>query len=231
MEEIVRISAKRKKSLKRLLPLLGQMGFTKIEYTKDNIIIEKVESEDLKGKPYLYYRVEMMDNGIKVVYSIPSLKTKLARTTDIGMLILNLTKLLDDYYDVHPSAMYSFFLSLLITMSKMMDKDKVELASELEGLKIKHATLEKRYTELVHSSEQNARILMECERKKNEQKERIAKLEGISDDALMESIFGWLKTHNGEIDIYEFSKMYGLPIGRIEYGLEILLMQGYIKKR
>jgi len=231
MEEIIKIKSSRMKPLKELLPQLGNLGFTKVSYSKEALIIEKVESENLSGKPYLFYSVELLPSEIIIRYALPSPERRLSRSLEMSQVCLNLFRILSSYYDISASSIYPFYYPLLASLSEALEKEKLQAVSELSSLRLRYDSLEKKYKDLVRSSEQNARILVEAERKSEELSERIKRLEGVTDEVLQERIFEWIKTHAGEINIYEFSRVNSLPVGRVEQGLDMLIRNGYIKRR
>jgi len=231
MEEIIKIKAKRTKPLKDLTPMLGALGFTKLKYAKDTLTLEKIESEDLSGKPYLFYNIELGPKSIVIRYMLSSPERRMSRSLEMGLLSLNLFRIINTHYDVSVSSVYPFYYALLNSLSEALDKEKLASISELNNLKIKHVSLDKKYKDLVRSSEQNARILVETERKNEELNERIRKMEGVTDEVLQERLFEWIRTHDGEINIYDFAKINSLPVGRAEQGLNLLIKNGYIKRR
>lgn len=231
MEEIIRINTKRKRPLKPLLQTLSSLGFNKMDYSEDALIIEKVESEDLNGKPYLYYRLELLKNAVVFKYTVPSLEARVSRSLDMGLMLLNLFQMLTAYYDVPVQSVYMFYFNLLKSVSESMDKEKMGLYSELKDLKQKHMSLEKKYNDLVQASAQNARILVEYERKNENLRERVEKLEGMGDAELQSQLFEWVRTHEGEIDVLEFARLNNVALGRVEEGLDALIKNGFIRKR
>ena len=231
MEEIIKIKAKRTKPLKDLTPMLGALGFTKLSYAKDTLALEKIESEDLSGKPYLFYKIELGPNSIVIRYLLPSPERRLSRSLEMGLLSLNLFRIISSHYDVSVSSVYPFYYALLNSLSDALNKEKLESLSELNTLKAKYVSLDKKYKDLVRSSEQNARILVEAERKNEELNEKIQKMEGVNDEVLQERLFEWIRTHDGEINIYDFSNINSIPVGRAEEGLNLLIKNGYIKRR
>jgi len=231
MEEIIKIKANRVKPLKDLIPMLGPLGFSKVSYSKEELVVEKVESEDLSGKPYLFYRIELGPNSIMIRYLLPSPERRLSRSLDMGLLSLNLFRIIATHYDVSVSSVYPFYYALLNSLSESLEKEKLEAISELSGLKAKHVSLEKKYKDLVRSSEQNARILVEAERKNEELTEKMKKMEGINEEVLQERLFEWIRTHDGEINLFEFARLNSTPVGRVEEGLNSLIKEGYIRRR
>jgi hypothetical protein len=231
MEEIIKIKAKRLSPLKSLIPMLGSLGFSKVQYAKDKLIVERIESEDLSGKPYLFYRIDLAPDSVVIRYVLPSPERRLLRGLEMGLLSLNIFRIISSHYQVTVSSVYPFYYSLLTSLSDALGKQKLEAVSELNTLRARHISLEKKYRDLVRSSEQNARILVESERKNEELTEKISKMEGLDDELLQERLFEWIRTHDGEINMYEFGKINSIPIGRVEQGLDLLIKQGYIKKR
>jgi hypothetical protein len=230
-EEKIVVPAARKQQLAHLASRLGELGFSSIAYTKDRLVVERVFGEDLKGKPNLDYRITFLDSTIEMVYSITPNASKRARMLELLPLLLNVLTISEEYYDVKPSALFPHVIGLLSDVSKVVGKDAMELSAELEELRAKFSSMNARYQDLVGSSEENARILLECERRRDELRVLVEKLQSMSDDRLKEELFLWLKMHNGNIDIVEFGKAHNVAQGRVEEGLDLLIREGYIKRR
>jgi hypothetical protein len=231
MEEKIVISAVRKKPLTKLASLLGELGFSRIAIAKDRLIVEKITGEDLSGKPNLDYRILFLDNTLEFIYGIPPKSSKTSRMLELMPLLLNVLNLSEEFYDVKSSGVFSPMISLLGDLNKVVDKDAAELSAELEDVKSKFASLNSRYNDLVGSSEENARILLECERRRDELRKMVDKLQALSDERLKEELYNWLKMRNGNIDLEEFGKAHDVPPGRAEEGLDMLIREGFIKRR
>jgi len=230
-DERITLPATRKKTLAQLASRFGELGFTTISYGKDRLVVEKVMGEDLKGKPNLDYRITFLDGSIEFVYSVPPNVSKRARMLNLLPILLNVLNLSEDYYDVKPSGVFVHVINLLSDISKVVDREAVELSAELEELRAKSASLSARYDDLVSSSEENARILLECERRRDELRELVEGLRKMSDERLREELYLWLKMHSGSIDLREFGKAYDVAPSRAEEGLDMLIREGYIKRR
>jgi hypothetical protein len=140
-------------------------------------------------------------------------------------------QLVEDYYTITPSAIYFEINSALGEAVKLVGKDAVELATELSEMQAKHRSMAAKYDGLLKSSEENARILLECERKRDELTRRVERLTKYSDDAIKEMLYEWVKLHGGRINLLEFSKIHHIPIPRVEDGIDMLVKEGYIKRR
>ncbi len=229
--EKIKVKAVSRKSLNHLATLMGNLGFTKISYSKDKLSIEKVKEFDLKGKPGLDYMIVFDNNLIELSYSVPPKRNSRGRLLEILPVFLNVLQLAEDYYDIKPSAIYFEINSTISEMLKLANKDAIDLSTELSEIQAKHKSLEAKYADILRSSEENARILLECERKRDELSKRVEQLEKLSDEALKETLYDWIKLHNGTMNIREFAKLHRIPIPRVEEGLNLLITEGYIKRR
>jgi hypothetical protein len=230
-EEKIVVSAQRKKPLAPLAAQFGELGFSTISYAKDRLVLEKVFGEDLKGKPNLDYRIVFLENTVELTFGVAPNISKKARMLELLPVLLNVINLSEDYYDMKPSAVFTPVIELLSDLSKVVNKDAVELSAELEELRAKFASLNSRYEDLVGSSEENARILLECERRRDELRSHVDKLMAMSDERLKDELYDWLHLHNGSIDIHEFGKANDVTPSRVEEGLDMLIREGYIKRR
>ena len=229
--EKLKIKAKQKNSLNKLATLMGNLGFTKISYSKDKLSIEKVTGFDLKGKPEMDYNIVFGHDLIELSYNVPAKKNARGRLLEIIPVFLNVLQLAEEYYDIKPSAIYFEINTAVSEMLKLTSKDAVDLSTELSEVQSKHRSLNAKYADILRSSEENARILLECERKRDELSKRVELLEKMSDEALKEVLYDWIKLHDGRINIREFSKLHKIPIPRVEEGLNLLITEGYIKRR
>ncbi|MGB9719241.1 MAG: hypothetical protein ACPL06_01455 [Candidatus Anstonellales archaeon] len=228
-EKIV-IKAKRKGE-EQILSLLGDLGFSRMEYEGKNIVVEKIEAEDIKGKPFLFYRIVFAPDEIVLEYAVPPKFNKKQRFLQVFPVFLTSLKLVERYYEINAIPVYNNVVEFLEDMQKMVGADMIEVHSKLTELQQKYDELKHKYEELVRSSEENARLLLECEKKRVSLGKRIEVLEGMSEELLKERIYKWLKAHDGEMDVEEFAKINGIAPERVEEGLEMLLKDGYIKRK
>lgn len=230
-EEKIKIQASRKGNLKPLAGLFSGLGFTKIAFVSDTLSVEKIKGQDLRGNPYLEYKVDFKPDSIELTYSIPPNRSKTSRLIEVLPTFLNVLQVAEEYYAIPPSSIYSSINTVLGEVSKVIDKDATELSTAFTELQAKHHDLAAKYKDLVRSSEANTRILLESEQKREELEKRLGKMNGMSDDLLKESLYNWIKMHGGTIDIKEFSKANTLAFTRAEEGLNLLLHEGYIRRR
>jgi len=231
MVEKIAIKATQKKNIRPLANLMGELGFTKISYLNETLTIERIFGYGLKGTPELDYRIVFAPNEILLEYEIIKGKNKRARLLSVLPIFLNVLQIAEDYYEIAPSAIYYEINEALGEAIKLVGKDAVDLSTELSELKSKYRALHAKYEDLLKSSEANARILLECENKRNELMRKVEKLMRYEDETLKDMIYEWIKLHNGRLNILEFSKINKIPIPRVEEGVNMLISEGYIKRR
>ncbi|MFH1520934.1 MAG: hypothetical protein ABID61_04770 [Candidatus Micrarchaeota archaeon] len=230
-EEKIIIVAKQKRQLKHLASLLSGLGFTKIAFIKNVLSVEKIKGSDLQGRPHLEYRVEFKHDTIEFHYGYSAKRGKTARLLDLIPTFLNILQVAEDYYDVKPSTIFSQVNYIMAEAAKIIDRDAIEFSTQLTELQVKYEDLTAKYDDLVRSGETNTRLLLECERKRDELQKKLAHMTGMSDDLLKESLYNWIKVHGGAIDIRDFAKANSVAITRVEEGLNLLIREGYIKRR
>ncbi len=231
MIDHITIKAKLKKDFSQISELLSGLGFSKIKYEENRLIIEKSSGEDLHGNPFLDYRIIFNPDSINIEYELGSEDHRNKRIAEILPVLLNLAILLNKHYQFDSKDLLKLSKQTIESLLEAVDKDSLELSAELTTLKDKYADLNKKYMDLVRSSEENSQLLIECERKRDELKAYLEQMQSMSDDLLREELFKWIKIHNGTIDIEEFATAYNIHPMRVEDGLNMLIKDGYIRRK
>ena len=224
METFV-LPARQRKKLGPLIQQLKEVGFTRLVYPRRNLTVEKWQDKDSMD-----YQIQLGKNEIQLKYSADA-KNKRQRFLEVMPVFLNVLNLAQPFYDMQPSPLFKVFLDFMQGIRSHSGKDTLDLATELDEVKIRQAELRKKYDALVRSSEENVRILLECERRRDELYKRVGSLEGLSDEALKQALFEWIKVHGGTLEPLEFARSYSIPTTRVEEGIRLLQQEGYIKRR
>ena len=180
METFV-LPARQRKKLGPLIQQLKEVGFTRLVYPRRNLTVEKWQDKDSMD-----YQIQLGKNEIQLKYSADA-KNKRQRFLEVMPVFLNVLNLAQPFYDMQPSPLFKVFLDFMQGIRSHSGKDTLDLATELDEVKIRQADLRKKYDALVRSSEENARILLECERRRDELYKRVGNLEGLSDEALKQA--------------------------------------------
>lgn len=230
MEKIV-LSGKRKRKLSGLVPLFSDVGFNRVTLKRNKLIVEKSLGKTLEGKTELDYMILFEDNRITFSYSVFSEEQKRVREVEALSTLLDILLLMGDFYTLTLEPVINTIIVLLKDLEKIMDKEGIDLTQKIDELAKKNEQLVKKYQDLVVSSEENARLLLEAERRNNELTKRLGVLEGLTDESLKEELFKWIKLHEGYLDVTEFSRNHKIPHKRVEEGVNFLIREGYIRKK
>ncbi|MBU0586240.1 hypothetical protein KJ780_01895 [Candidatus Micrarchaeota archaeon] len=228
MHETFSIKGRARSSLQKLKEKFEGLGFSSVQSTKTQLTVERVESAGLKGKVHHFYCVTFKPDSVSITYS-PG-QNKLARKLEAFTNLLNALRLAGSAFEVKAENFHQALLPLLSDLHGTVDSQSFATTQQFMDLSKKHESLERKYKDLALSSETNARILIECEKKRDEYRQKINELEGMSNEILRQELFTWLKTHDGEIDIRGFAKSFKIPTKRVEDGLEYLLKHGYLRQ-
>ncbi|MEW6528626.1 MAG: hypothetical protein AB1391_01935 [Candidatus Micrarchaeota archaeon] len=227
-EASITLKGKALRNFSKINVRFDELGFSTIAVENKKIMLEKIETADLKGNVHHFYRITFLPDQLIFTYSLGQDRKR--REFEAFFTLLNILKISEDFYEVKTKELYTPLLSIFNEMRAIMESEGYSTTQKNIELQEKYASLEKKYKDLVLSSEQNARILLECEKKRDNYHARIKQLEGINDEMLTQEIFKWLKTHCGEMNISQFAKSYGIPFARVEERLEYLLKNGYIRQ-
>lgn len=228
MESIV-FEAKQKKQLRDLIVALKKTGFDRLRYRKGKLVLEKLS--ELETGNVLLYQIVLSKKTIELRFPARNEKQRRKRLFTVLPVFLHVLTIADPWYQIKPSPFFKLFLGFINDVSGHLGKDALDLSSEVDEVKTKYDDLLQKYEDLVRSSEENARILLECERRRDELHKRVDQLEGLPDEALKQTLFDWIKVHGGSLAVSEFSKQHNLPFTRVEEGIQMLVEEGYIKRR
>jgi len=230
MKKIV-LLGKPKRKLSTLVSLFSDLGFSKVNLEKEKLTLTRSLGSMVDGKYENDYKIVFDKKGLVFYYSIFSKNQERSRTMDSLNILLNILLLSNSYYSFDYSPLFLVVLNLISDIKKIMSKGDIDFTKKIDELEDKNVQLMKKYEDLVSSSEENARLLIEAERRSNELTKRVSILEGMSDKSLIEILFKWIKLHDGELDVSEFSESYKIPHSRVEDGINYLIREGYIRKK
>ncbi|MEW6329752.1 MAG: hypothetical protein AB1468_06610 [Candidatus Micrarchaeota archaeon] len=225
------IEVKRVKSAADISKSLSALSFPKISWAdkKRTLVCEIVESEDLQKNPYLFMRLELKPERIEVTYSVtPEVNAK-KREIDVCRLLLNVLAL-SNAYEAGVGALYGRIANALESAVEFATSDYEIVKNKHDELAGECGRLRKKCAELASVNEKQSKLLLESEKRAETLGERVARLESMSDDALMEELYSWISSHSGEIDASEFARVHGVSSARVEEGLDKLLKGGFIAR-
>jgi len=207
----------KKSKFKSVFEELIAMGFNKVTYSTNLI--------EVSGPADLEYTIRISTGSMDVSANIVDKSHELK----ILLAIIRLASVISDYGSMNMNAVFGKIDAFLSDIHEFVDTSHVSLSAKYTNLDKKYHVLEKKYDDLVISSEQNARLLLECERRRAELESELNKLRRMTDKQLIAEVFNWIKLHNGKLNYSSFSKSHNVPQSRVEFAVKSLMKGGYIE--
>lgn len=224
-----KIFVKLKGALKDVEAKLKTISFLEVVGEKDCVNAAYVESRDIEKNPYVFALFRFRPDSAEVLYTISPSTPPKKRKMEMVRYFLNLLTSLSSTYAVDPSAIYQLLDAALKEMNDFVTLDYNKLYTAYDHAKKDYEDLSVKLKRVKQEIETLERENYELKTKNDEMLVRVKQLEVLSDDTLKEKIQEWLFEHSGEINVAEFSKMYGVPETRVEEILNALMKEGYIQ--
>jgi hypothetical protein len=223
------IPAKIVSSLNDISLKLKTLNFLGVSQKEDSLVVYNIETKDIKKEPYLFYIFEFKKEGIEINYSvIPDISPK-QRKLVITKVLLDILVILKEDVEVDSAKLYSFISSSVQDFLSSIPQNYETLFGKYDSLLESYKELQRNLLSFQNSNKMLSLKITELLEKNAELEARIRKLETLSDEVLMLKIQDWLQTHNGTIDIGEFSAVYKVPETRVEEILNKMISLGYIQ--
>lgn len=227
--EEINFSGRLTGTLEQAKDKLASIPFFSVKLEGEELEIAKVESRNIKKKPFLFYLITVKKDAVNVIYSIaPDTSEKLRRL----YVIKNLASVLSIIYDCYQidevkflqyidSSIDEMLGSLSQTYSTLFNKYDSQLSEyrEMRRLNLELSAANRNLTiQTTQLDEENKQL-----------KDQLKALQTYSDEALMAMAQDWIETHNNSIDITEFAANYKIAAPRIEQILDKMVSLGYVE--
>jgi len=223
------IPAKIVSSLNDISLKLKTLNFLGTSQKEDSLVVYNIETKDIKKEPYLFYIFEFKKEGIEINYSvIPDISPKQRRLV-VAKVLLDILVILKEDVEVDSAKLYSFISSSIQDFLSSIPQNYETLFGKYDSLLESYKELQRNLLSFQNSNKMLSLKITELLEKNAELEARIRKLETLSDEVLMLKIQDWLQTHNGTIDIGEFSAVYKVSETRVEEILNKMISLGYIQ--
>ncbi|MCX8174676.1 MAG: hypothetical protein N3E51_00520 [Candidatus Micrarchaeota archaeon] len=219
-------------SFKRFPPDFSKfaaLGFDRVAASKSEVLLNKTYGTDLSGKSKLFIEVRLSKNKARLRFSCPAGAHPQLRRMQAAILFLRILSLIEGAW-LEREFFQKLALPALETAEKTAQAPYELLAKRAKDLEEEASALSLRNRRLISASEEAESQIAALENRIAILEERLARLSSISDESLRELLLEWICSHKGSFNIAAFSKTYNLPPSRCEEGLEMLLMEGSIRK-
>ncbi len=205
------------------------LGFDRVSKKGTAIRMWKSEAEDVTGKTTEWYEVVVKPRAMSLTFTVKNEK-ELKRIAEMHLRFLQLLLAMKEMFEPDPHELAEMVEKVLERTLAAMQEDQAAMYEENQQLKAELDELKKKYDDFLKIHERNTRLLLECEKLREQYLARLNELLEKSDEEIKDLIFNHLKEHNGEIDVIRFAQEQNLPVKRVEKALNELIKEGYIRR-
>ncbi len=130
-EQRIIINAKCKVKLDKLMSLFSSLGYNKVDYKKDKIVIEKF-TQDLQGENTLDYGVLLKPDTIEFYYAQNEGSGRRKRMVEIFQTFMDILTIVGKNYLVEPTEIAKNANLVLKEVAPNLDKDLLEVNAQFE---------------------------------------------------------------------------------------------------
>ncbi len=223
------IPSNRLSQLKKIHEMLSQISYLQPTIDKNTIAILNVESRSLDKKPYLFSIIYLEPKLIKVLYTVTPGMSPRKRRIDILKYFFTILSMISKEYEIEVADIYQLFEDSIDKISEYVTLDHEEMYAQFDSMKSENERLKYEIANLKETNREVSKENYELKTKIDDLKLKLKKVSQLSDESLKVRIMEWIKEHNGEINIPEFSRMYGIPDPKTEQLLNELIKKGHIE--
>jgi hypothetical protein len=227
--EEIEVKAKLIGSFNDVARRLSQIETLDVERGDSLLRVVRVESRDIQKRPFLFVLMELGQDRLMINYTVASDSSPKIRRMEALKEALSMLSLITDLYTVDNTEMFQCLDSAIDELSASMSQSYSTLFNNYDAIFNEYKELRKMNAELT-SANKNLSVQASLLSEENKSlSARVKELEGYSDDSLMVMAQEWLETHNSEIDVGEFGKVYKVNPTRVEVILNKMVSLGYIE--
>jgi hypothetical protein len=208
---------------------VAQMPFYNFRESEGGIDIVRVESRNVRKKPFLFYIITVKPDALTLTYSIvPGSSDRLRRAVVIKNLAAMLS-VISDSFAIEEGKFFQYVDSVLDSLINGMSQGYSTLFNKYDAVAGEYAELKKLAGELAMSNKNLTTQTSQLSEENKTLNGQLMSLQTYSDDALMGMVEDWIEVHSSAIDVGEFSKTYKVPEPRIEQILDKMVAAGYLE--
>lgn len=229
--ERVEFQGKLLTSLDEVKQRLSGIPFYSFQSADKELEVVRVESRNIRKKPFLFYIVTIKPDGLELTYSIvPGTSDRLRR----ALVIKNLASLLSvisGSFQIDEGKFFQYVDSTVDNLINGLSQTYSTLFNKYDALLNEYVEIKKQGRELTTSNRNLAIQTGQLSEENKTLTEQLKSLQTYSDESLMAMIQDWVEVHNSSIDIGEFSKTYKVAEPRVEQVLDKMVSMGYIEPK
>lgn len=208
---------------------LSTLQMFSIRPSSNNLVIVRVESRNIQKKPFLFFIITLNKDNIDVEYSIGLDSSAKIRRLYVLKNLIAVLSLITDLYNPDNTDLLQHLDSSIEDVLNSLSQSYSSLFNNYDSLFNKYRELKRLNIELGNS---NKNLSVQASLLSTENvslKENLKQLQIYSDDSLMAIVQEWIESHEGTIDVNEFSTNYKIAVPRVEQILNKMVSLGYIE--
>ena len=210
---------------------LSAIPFFSVKLNGDELSIAKVESRNIKKKPFLFYLINIKSDGIHVIYSIAPDTSEKVRRLYVIKNLASVLSIINESYQIDSVKFFQYIDSSIDDVLNSLSQSYSTLFNKYDSILSEYREMRRLNLEL---SAANRNLTIQTTQLDEEDKQLRAQLKALqtySDEALMAMVQDWIVTHNNSIDITEFAQNYKIAAPRIEQILDKMVSLGYVEMK
>jgi hypothetical protein len=216
-------------SLEDVKQRLSNIPFYSFQLGDGKLDIIRVESRNIRKKPFLFYIISVKKDSLDVMYSVvPGSSDRLRRATVIKSMA-SVLSVIKDSFQIEEGRFFQYVDSVIDNLINGLSQSYSTLFNKYDSLLNEYIEVKKLSRELSIS---NRNLAIQTGQLSEDNKNLTAQLKSLqtySDDALMAMVEDWIDVHNSSIDVGEFAKNYKVAEPRIEQILDKMVSMGYLE--
>ena len=227
--EEISFSGKLTGTLEQAREKLSSIPFFSMKLEAGILSISRVESRNIKKKPFLFYLINLKSDAVEIVYSIaPDTSEKLRRLSVIKGLA-SILSIIDGVYQIDYPKFMQYVDSSIDDALNGLSQSYSTLFNKYDALLLEYREVRRLNVELSAANRNMTIQTSQFEEENKQLQAQLKTLQTYSDESLMAMVQDWIETHNSSIDIAEFSQNYKIPAPRIEQILDKMVSGGYLE--
>jgi hypothetical protein len=225
----IRINASLRGKAKDVFDALAAVGEkAMLVKTRDAVSLAYVESKDIKGTPQEFFIIDFKPNSIDIGYTVPD-KIEAVRKWEVLSKVFPLLSVAAPYYDMDIGFMLELVGNLAKDMESMIPGGSKDVYIERDKLKSKLNEVTALLNNYRHENEELTKKLYAVGNRLSTTEAKLEKFMKFTDEVLELKISEWIRDHDGELDVKEFSQRYDVNEQRVVNTLQDMISNGYVK--
>ncbi len=229
--DTIEVKARASGNIEEMQKRLSKLQLFSISRYSSGIKLLRVESRDMQKRPFLFMIIDLGQDRLRVDYTMaPDSSPKLRRLsvlkTAIGVL-----SLVSDIYGVDSTEIFQHLDSAIDEVLGSITQSYSTLFNNYDSIFNEYKEMKRLNIELESSNKNLTVTAMQLSDENKDLKSHLKDLEKYSENSLMVMLQDWIESHDGTIDVNEFSKNYRMSPTRTEQVLNRMVSLGYIELR